>query len=193
MKRTPAVAAMLTLLLSAVCGAEPELCFSFEDEALPGVAGKAADAAGQVRELVPEKAGFPGGKDFTVSCFIRPSAKPGYQIVLSQAGMNPADRLWWIGYSPSLRRFDFLVRDADGKGQSQVFSRSVDSSSGWIHVAAACRDGKLAIRATGLEKAQLDTGSAAVENRGVRRGAMPLLLGGAARGTAARLFRRGGR
>ena len=28
MKRTPAVAAMLTLLLSAVCGAEPELCFS---------------------------------------------------------------------------------------------------------------------------------------------------------------------
>ncbi|AVM44867.1 hypothetical protein C5Q97_09145 [Victivallales bacterium CCUG 44730] len=178
MKRTPAVAAMLTLLLSAVCGAEPELCFSFEDEALPGVAGKAADAAGQVRELVPEKAGFPGGKDFSVSCFIRPSAKPGYQIVLSQAGMNPADRLWWIGYSPSLRRFDFLVRDADGKGQSQVFSRSVDSSSGWIHVAAACRDGKLAIRATGLEKAQLDTGSAAVENRGVRRGAMPLLLGG---------------
>ena len=125
MKRTPAVAAMLTLLLSAVCGAEPELCFSFEDEALPGVAGKAADAAGQVRELVPEKAGFPGGKDFTVSCFIRPSAKPAYQIVLSQAGMNPADRLWWIGYSPSLRRFDFLVRDADGKGQSQVFSRSV--------------------------------------------------------------------
>ncbi len=62
MKRTPAVAAMLTLLLSAVCGAEPELCFSFEDEALPGVAGKAADAAGQVRELVPEKAGFPGGR-----------------------------------------------------------------------------------------------------------------------------------
>lgn len=178
MKRTPAVAAMLTLLLSAVCGAEPELCFSFEDEALPGVAGKAADAAGQVRELVPEKAGFPGGKDFSVSCFIRPSAKPGYQIVLSQAGMNPADRLWWIGYSPSLRRFDFLVRDADGKGQSQVFSRSVDSSSEWIHVAAACRDGKLAIRATGLEKAQLDTGSSAVENRGVRRGAMPLLLGG---------------
>lgn len=157
-------------------GAEPAVRYPFDSGGTAGICGRALKLDDEIRELdIPE---FTGSGNFTISCFVRPAGKTSYQIVLAQAAVSPADRIWWIGYSPAQKRFDFLVRDADNKGQSQAFSTAVDRPGEWIHLAAVCRNGRLAIHATPVGASLFDGRAAGTPARGVRRAASALTVGG---------------
>ncbi len=92
----------------------------------------------------PEKAAeLVGPGEFSITFLCRPERGGKYQVVLAQATAGPADRSFWIGYQPSSNRFDFLVRAADGKTQTQVFGNPNVDPDGWNLVAASAGDGEL--------------------------------------------------
>lgn len=98
-----------------------------------------------VREIAPvEKAAEAVGKgEFAVTFLCRPERGGKYRVVLAQATAAPTDRSFWIGYQPSLHRFDFLVRSSDKKTQTQVAGSSNVDPDNWNLVAASAGDGEL--------------------------------------------------
>lgn len=177
------ITSVLAGLISIAGAGEPAANLSFDDENTAGLVGNALSVS-TVRSL-PDP-GFTGSAKFTISCFVRPTGRTGYQIILAQAATAPNNRIWWIGYAPSKRQFDFLVRDADNKGQSQVFSPPV-TGDGWIHLAAVCDGDKISLHATPVGAPQLRAANM-VDARGVRQASLPLSLGGRCDENPASLF-----
>lgn len=109
-----------------------------------GIIGRAIVLPGQAVTAgeLPQITGFAvadGTRPFSVSFWFKPEKNGQYRIILSKAPSGKG-RTWWIGYNPISRQADFLVRLADDRTQSQVFSQSVLPLA-WNHL-TACYDGR---------------------------------------------------
>ena len=147
---------------------------------------------GAVREIASSEkaAALIGPGEFSVTFLCRPARGGKYRVVLAQATANPTDRSFWIGYQPSLNRFDFLVRTADGKKQTQVFGSPNVDPDGWNLVAASAGDGELRLVTVPLAA---DSFSGRISKLAlpdpVGRSRVALTLGGRTEEPAAGLFR----